>query len=196
VLVAERPEAHPWRLLTARPISGDWKLRAHTRGRLKRLKASRRGALDVSSDSVCAGVRVCGRVGVWACECSCEGPGCECRWLHGLERVRCNGATRPSPDPPRAAGRGASADQGLLCWAQLNQPGQPPASAWLPSRSLHSTAASPALDCARLHSLTTAAHRGEWTRPWPWFETGSQISPANLASHKHPLVRPVTIQAH
>jgi hypothetical protein len=47
-------------LLTARPISGDWKLRAHTRGRLKRLKASRRGALDVSRDSVCgrAGVRV------------------------------------------------------------------------------------------------------------------------------------------
>jgi hypothetical protein len=54
-------------LLTARPISGDWKLRAHTRGRLKRLKASRRGALDVSSDSVCAGVRACGRAGVWAC---------------------------------------------------------------------------------------------------------------------------------
>jgi hypothetical protein len=72
-------------LLTARPISGDWKLRAHTRGGLKRLKASRRGALDASRDSACAGV--------WACECSCEGPCCESRWLHGLVGWRGCGAT-------------------------------------------------------------------------------------------------------
>jgi hypothetical protein len=66
-------------LLTARPISGDWKLRAHTRGGLKRLKASRRGALDASRDSACAGVRVCGRASA-----AVRGPCCESRWLHGL----------------------------------------------------------------------------------------------------------------
>jgi hypothetical protein len=99
-------------LLTARPISGDWKLRAHTRGRLKRLKTSARGALDGREQRQHvrwrAGVRVQRRGKLSGSVGGCMAGG---RSVDGVVQRR-NGATRPCPDPPRAAGRVASADQG------------------------------------------------------------------------------------
>jgi hypothetical protein len=77
-------------LLTARPISGDWKLRAHTRGGLKRLKASRRGALDASRDSACAGVRACGRASAAVRGPAARVGGCMGWWAGEGAVQRCN----------------------------------------------------------------------------------------------------------
>jgi hypothetical protein len=127
---------------------------------------------------------VCGRASAAVRE-----PVCECRWLHGLDTAGWCGATRPSPDPPRAAGRVASADQGRqvrasgewqpsvesqgllcwLCWAHVNQPGQPPL------RSL------PALCTGLLHSTALA---DVYSAP-PRVDTAMAVVPdqlSNLAS--------------